>query len=50
MVKCSFTNEEVVASSPVAVTYTSDILFVLSKEFFYIQATIECRFILKRGS
>ena len=35
-------------SSPVAVTLTSDIAPVSSKEFHDIQATIECRFTLKR--
>ena len=33
---------------PVAVTWTSDIVHVLNKEFFDIEVTIECRFILKR--
>ena len=36
------------SSNPVAVTQTSDIGPVLSKEFFDIQATIECRLTLKR--
>ena len=35
-------------SSPVAVTYTSDIVLVLSKEFLDIQATLECGFTLER--
>ena len=34
--------------SPVAVTYTSDFVPALSKEFLDIQATIECGFTLKR--
>ena len=37
----------VVSSIPVAVTYTSDIVLVSSKEFLDIQATIESRFTLK---
>ena len=37
----------IVSSNPVAITYTSDIAPVLSKEFLDIQATIECRFTLK---
>ena len=36
-----------VGSKIVAVTYTSDIVPVSSKEFLDIQATIECRFTLK---
>ena len=32
----------------VAVTYTSDIAPALRKEFLDIQATLECRFTLKR--
>ena len=35
-------------SNPVAVTQTSDIAPVSSKEFLDIQATIECKFTLKR--
>ena len=35
-------------SNPVLVTKTSDIAPVSSKEFLDIQATTECRFILKR--
>ena len=38
----------VVASNPVVVTQTSDIAPVLSKEFPGIQATLECKFTLKR--
>ena len=38
----------VVGLSPVAVTYTSDIVPVSSKEFLEIQANIKCRFTLKR--
>ena len=34
-------------SSPVAITQTSDFVPVSSKEFFDIQATIECGFTLK---
>ena len=37
-------------SSPVAATETSDIAAILSKEFIDIQATVECRFTLKRIS
>ena len=48
MVECSFTNYVVVCSNPVAVTKTSDIAPVPSKEFFDIQATVECRFTLRR--
>ena len=38
----------VVGSSPVAVTSTSDIVPVSSKEFLNIQAIIECGVTLKR--
>ena len=38
----------VVGSSPVAITETSGIAPVSSKEFVDIQATIECGFALKR--
>ena len=38
----------VLGSSPVAVTYTSDIAPVSSKEFLDIQAAIGCGFTLKR--
>ena len=48
MVECSFTNYVVTGSNPVAVTETSDIAFVSSKEFLVIQATTKCRFTLKR--
>ena len=37
-----------VGSNPVAITWTSDIKPVLSKEFLGIQATIECGFTLKQ--
>ena len=37
----------VVGSNPVAVTYTSHIVPVLSKEFLDTHATKECRFIVK---
>ena len=37
----------VVGSNPVAVTSTSDIASVSSKEFLHIHATTECRFTLK---
>ena len=47
MVECSFTNYVVASSNPVAATQTSDIETVSSKEFLYIQATIECKFTLK---
>ena len=36
------------SSNPVAVAYTSDIAPVSNKDFLDIQATIECRFTLKR--
>ena len=48
MVECLFTNQVVVGLNPVAVFYTSDIMSDSSKEFLDIQATIECRFTLKR--
>ena len=35
-------------SNPVAVTYTSDIALVSSKEFLDIQTTMQCRFTLKQ--
>ena len=38
----------VMSSNPVAVTSTSDIAPILSKEFLDIQATTEYRFTLKR--
>ena len=47
MVDCSFKNEVVLGSSPVAVTSPSDFASSSSKEFFDIQATIECGFTLK---
>ena len=47
MVECLFTNEVVVGSNPVAVTYTSKIALVSSKEFVDIQATVKCGFTLK---
>ena len=49
MVEFSFTNEVNVGSSPAAVTKTSDIKTVSSKEFLDIQANIECGFTLKRA-
>ena len=48
MVECSYMNEVVVDSNPVVVTKTSDFAPASSKEFFDIQATIECGFTLKR--
>ena len=48
MIECSFTNEVVLGSSPIAVTYTSDLVSASSKEFLDVQATIECGFSLKR--
>ena len=48
MVECLLRNELVVGSNPVAVTYTLEITPVSSNEFLDIQATIECRFTLKR--
>ena len=47
IVKCSFTNLMVVGSSTLAVTYTSDIANVLSKELLDIQTNIEYGFTLK---
>ena len=47
MVGCSFTNYVVIGSNPVAVTSTSDITPVSSKEFLEIEAPIDCRFTLK---
>ena len=41
-------NEVAVGSNPVTVTETSDIVPVSSKECLDIQATIECRFTLRR--
>ena len=49
MVERSFRKYVVVELIPVAVTYTSDIAPVSSKELFDIQTTAECKFILKRG-
>ena len=46
MVECSFTNYVVVGSSLAAVTETLDFALVSSKDFFDIQATIECGFTL----
>ena len=37
-----------VGSDPIAVTKTSDIALVSSKEFFDIEAAIECKFTMKR--
>ena len=48
MVQGSFMNKVVVGSNLVAVTQTSDIAPVSSKEFLDIQPTIECSFSLKR--
>ena len=48
MVESWFMNWAIVDSSPVAVTSTSDMAPVLSKEFLDIQDNIECGFILKR--
>ena len=47
MVQRFFTNEAAAGSSPVAVTSTSDIAHVSSKEFLHIQANVECGFTLK---
>ena len=47
MVQSSFRNLIVLGSSPVAVTYTSDITSDLSKELHYIQANIDSGFSLK---
>ena len=48
MVECSFTSQEVVGSSPVAVTQTLDMATVSSKKFLDIQGIIEYGFTLKR--
>ena len=48
MIECSFKNQVVLGSSPVAVTSPSDFAPVSSKEFLDIQTTIECGFTLKR--
>ena len=48
MVECSFKNQVVLGSSPVAVTSPSDFAPASSKEFLDIQATVECGFTLKR--
>ena len=48
MVKCSFPNLVVAGSNTVAVTSTSDIAPVSSKEFLDVQATIEFKFIFQR--
>ena len=48
MVECSFMNQVVVGSNPVAVTKVSDIAPVLSKKFLDIQPTSECWFTLKQ--
>ena len=48
IVECSFKKEVVLGLSPVAVTSPSDFAPASRKEFFYIQATIECGFTLKR--
>ena len=45
MVECSFMHLVVVGSSPVAVTKTSDIAPVSSKEFLMNQITVQCGFI-----
>ena len=47
MVACSFTNSVVVRSNLFAVSSTSDMAPVSSKEFFDIQATTECKFTLR---
>ena len=47
MVECSFTNQVVVGSNPVAFTQTSVNVPVSSKLFLDVQGTIECRFTLK---
>ena len=48
MFECSFTNKVHVSSNTIAVTQNSDIASVSSEEFLDIQASIECRFTLKR--
>ena len=48
MVECSFRNQVVLGSSPVAVTQISDFALASSKEFLDIQANIESGFTLKR--
>ena len=47
MVDCSFKNQVVLGSSPVAVTSTSDFPPASSKELLDIQATKKCGFTLK---
>ena len=47
MLQCSLTNEVLVGLSPVASSYNSNIAPVSSKDFFDIQATIECELTLK---
>ena len=49
MVEYSFTNEVVLDSSSVVVISTLDMMPVLAEMFLDIQATLECRFTLKRG-
>ena len=48
--ECSFMNQVVVSSSPVAVTWTSDFAPAASKEFLDIQTTFECGFTQKHVS
>ena len=48
MVECSFTNQVVVGSSPIAIAQTSGFVSVSSKEILDIQVTIVCGFTLKR--
>ena len=47
MLQCSLTNEVLVGLSPVASSYNSNTAPVSSKDFFDIQATIECELTLK---
>ena len=47
MVECSFKNQVVLGSSPVAVTSPSDFAPASSNELLDIQATIKCGFTLK---
>ena len=47
MVGCSFTNQVVVGSNPIAVTWSSDMAPASGKEFLHIQATAEGGFTLE---
>ena len=47
MVECLFREKVLVGWCPVGVTYTLDFAPASKKEFFEIQATLECGFTLK---